>query len=490
MSLFSKSFFVSIIFFLCSSNASAFTRIEAESYSSMSGVQFENANTTIGWIDDGDWIAYNNVDFGNGPSSIVLKVAKASTGGSLELRIDGLSGSLIGTFYPENTNSWTNFTEQTCKISGVTGVHTLYLVAKGVSGVCNIDYFQLSDTKIYEPNWVLSWADEFNGTQLDETVWTKFNDGNPHNGELQFYTPRSENIQVSDGTLKLIARRETYTGQGPYMSQPVTRNYTSGKVETLSKKHFRYGKFEASMKLPRAKGSWPAFWMLGENLFESGIGWPRCGEIDIMEHGQDFDNLGAAIHTQAYNHTIGTQKTGTYIINNYDTEFHIYGLEWDANKLIFSVDGNKYFTVTKQNLGTLEAEWPFDQPFWIILNHAVGGAWGGTPDDSKFPITTEIDWVRVYKDIQTSVDEIQSFDSKMSLFPNPAIDKLQIKINSNGEPENKNMRVVVKDLMGKTVINTIQATEQNILNVEHLSSGIYLLSVDNGNYFTNKFIKK
>lgn len=479
-----------ILFITLTLNMYAYPRIEAESFSSMSGIQFENANTTIGYIDAGDWIAYSNIDFGAGPNSIVMRVAKNSSGGRLELRIDDLNGPLIGTFTPESTNSWTGFADQSCKISSITGTHNLYLVAKDVNGVCNIDYFQLSETKIYEPNWVLSWADEFNGTQLDETIWTKFNDGNPHNGELQFYTPRSENIVVSDGTLKLIARRETYTGQGPYMSQPVTRNYTSGKVETLNKKHFKYGKFEASMKLPRAKGSWPAFWMLGENMYQSGIGWPRCGEIDIMEHGQDFDNLGAAIHTQAYNHTIGTQKTGTYIINNYDTDFHTYGLEWDASKLNFSVDGNKYFTITKQNLGTLETEWPFDQPFWIILNHAVGGAWGGTPDDSKFPITTEIDWIRVYKDIQTSVDEIESFDYKMSTFPNPATDKLQIRIKSNGKPENKNMRVVVKDLMGKTLINKIQPTEQNIINVEHLSSGIYLLSLDNGNYFTTKFIKQ
>ncbi len=480
------------LFVFLTFNLYAYPRIEAESYSLMSGIQFENSNTTIGFIDAGDWIAYNNIDFGTGPSSIVINVAKYSTGGRLELRIDDLNGSLIGTFTPESTNSWTSFTEQSCKINSVTGIHKLYLVAKDVNGVCNIDYFQLSDSKIFEPNWVLSWADEFNGTSLDETVWTKFNDGNPSNGELQFYTPRSENIVVSNGTLKLIARRETFTGQGPYMTQAETRNYTSGKVETLGKKHFKYGKFEASMKLPRAKGSWPAFWMLGKNLFQSGIGWPRCGEIDIMEHGQDFDNLGAAIHTQAYNHTIGTQKTGTYLINNYDTDFHIYTVEWSTEKMHFSVDGNKYFQVTKQQLGTTAAEWPFDQPFWLILNHAVGGAWGGTPDDAKFPITTEIDWVRVYKDIHTYVNELEISENKMDVFPSPTTDKLQIRINNNGISENKILRVIIKDLMGKTVLIKTNQNNQNHLNVEQLSSGIYLLqvSLDNGNYFKTKFIKQ
>ena len=478
------------VFLICSftNTVNAYSRIEAENYSTMSGIQMENANTTIGYIDAGDWIAYNNVDFGSGPFSINLQVAKNSSGGYLEIRIDDLNGTLIGTFYPENTGSWTNFTEQTCKLSQVSGIHKLFFIAKVVNGVCNIDYFQLSDTRINEPNWVLSWADEFNGNALDETVWTKFFDGNPSNGELQFYTPRSENIVVSNGTLKLIARRETYTGQGPYMSQPVTRNYTSGKVETLNKKHFRYGKFEASMKLPRAKGSWPAFWMLGENLFQSGIGWPRCGEIDIMEHGQDFDNLGAAIHTQAYNHTIGTQKTGTYNISNYDTEFHVYGVEWDTNKMIFSVDGNKYFSVTKQLLGSTEAQWPFDQPFWMILNHAVGGAWGGTPDDSKFPITTEIDWVRVYHDQQTATLENYFYQESLKLYPNPVNDILNLDISGF---DNKQIWVRICDISGNEVLNESIESKVSKFEINHLSKGIYFLSVWNNNLFykTSTFVK-
>jgi len=481
-----------IIFLVLSIQTKAYNRIESESYSTMSGIQLENANTTVGYIDAGDWIAYSSVDFSTGPSSVIINTAKSSVGGSIEMRIDGLSGTLIGTFIPTSTNSWTFFQNQTCKIQSVSGIHDLYLVATGVNGVCNIDYFVFSDTKIYEPNWVVSWSDEFNGSALDESVWSKVNDGNPSNGELQFYTPRADNVLISDGTLKLIARKETYTGQGPWMTQPVTREYTSGKIESQGKKTFKYGRIEARMKLPRGKGSWPAFWMLGENLFNTGIGWPRCGEIDIMEHGQDFNNLGAAIHTQAYNHTIGTQKTGTYIIDNYDTDFHVYGTVWSTDKLSFSVDGNTYFSVSKSDIGNSEAQWPFDQPFWLILNHAVGGAWGGTPDVTLFPLTTEIDWVRVYQDVQTDVKSITSTETTISVYPNPTSDYVKVDVNDTSLSSTENNRIILTDITGKVLekveVNRLPAT----INLKAYSRGAYLITLqhENKNLGTSIIIKK
>lgn len=486
--------FVTINFlFLTSINIGAYTRIEAESFSSMSGIQFENNNTTIGYIDTEDWILYKNVDFGAGPSSIILSIAKVSSGGYIEMRVDEITGPLISTFYPTNTDSWTLFTEQTCKVvSHITGIRDLYFIAKDANGVCNLDYFILSDTKIYEPNWVLQWSDEFNGTDVDESIWRKVFHGNPDNGEIQFYTPRPENIKVSDGTLKLIAHNETYTGQGPWMSSPATREFTSGKIETQGKKVFKYGRIEARIKIPRGKGTWPAFWLLGKNLFDVGVGWPKCGEIDIMEHGQDFNNLGAAIHTQAYNHTIGTQKTGTYQITDYDTDFHIYGVDWFEDKLSFYVDYNYYFSVTKQQLGSSIAEWPFDQPFWIILNHAVGGAWGGTPETSLYPHVTEIDWVRVYDDIQQTGINEQPIDLKsIKLFPNPAKDILNLEISNAVNIDNEQIRVKISDITGKEVLNTIIQKKGSKLNIMHLNKGIYFLSVFTDDYFsgTSVFIK-
>lgn len=478
---------LSFIFFN-SFGAGAYIKIEAESYSSMSGVLLENGNTTVGWIDAGDWMAYSQVDFGNGPGSIYFSIAKNSTGGSLEIRIDGLSGTLIGTLFPNNTGSWTNFQMQQINIDKVVGVHTLYFIAKDITGVCNIDYFQFSDTKIHVPNWVLSWSDEFNGTAVDESAWSKVWHGNPDNGEVQFYTPRTENIVVSDGTLKLIARAETYTGQGPWMTQPVTRNYTSGKIESQGKKTFKYGKIEARMKLPRGNGSWPAFWMLGENLFNTGVGWPLCGELDIMEHSQQLDNISGTVHSQAYNNI--PQVTSTYVINNYDTSFHVYGMIWTTDQISFYVDDNTYFTVTKASLGSSQAQWPFDQPFWLILNQAVGGAWGGTPDNSVYPLTTEIDWVRVYQDISTDIEQVSN-PTNLRVFPNPTTSHVRVEYNDNRYSSKQNYELVITDLIGKTIKKMDMISFPTDINFESYAKGSYVLSIHrDGKLLKNKIIIK
>lgn len=476
-----------IILFLISFFSKAYQTIEAEDYDDMFGIELENSNTTVGYIDAEDWLLYNNVDFGTTAMSIKMSVAKMGSGGYLEFRIDALDGPLIATFYPENTNSWTLFEEQSCNISQVQGYHNLYIIAKETQGVCNIDWLILSDIEVYEPNWVLFWSDEFNGNNIDEAVWSKFNDGNPHNGELQFYTPREENITVSDGTLKLIARHETYTGQGPWMTEPVTREYTSGKIESQGLLTLQYGKIEASMKLPRGQGTWPAFWMLGENLFDVGVGWPKCGEIDIMEHGQDFDNVGAAIHTETYNHTIGTQITGSYVIDNYDTEFHTYGVEWSDSKLRFYVDNNYYLTINKEDIGNSESEWPFDQPFWIILNQAVGGAWGGTPDNSLYPHTTEVDWVRVYKDVALSTPSNNIDSSEFLIYPNPGHDYFWVKTPKN----HTSILVIIYDVNGK-LVKTVNSTENDHIRIDtsELNKGFYIIKLkSHSGILQKKFIK-
>ena len=469
--------FIFIFLFASSISAQSTLQIEAEDYTQMQGIQLENNGTTVGYFDDGDWLMYQGVDFSEGYQSIAFETAKNSFGGSVELRIDGISGPLIAEFNPSGTGSWTRFETQELNIEDVSGIHDLYLLAVGVQGVCNLDYFVLNTDPVYEPNWVLEWSDEFDGTELNTNYWSKVHHGNPDNGEIQFYTPRPKNIEVSNGTLKLIAHKETYTAQGPWMSEPATREYTSGKIESLNKITFQYGRIEASMKLPRGKGTWPAFWMLGTNLFDSNVGWPKCGEIDIMEHAQDFDNLGAAIHTEAYNHTIGTQITGTYQIDDYDTGFHTYGCVWNSEELRFNVDGNEYLVVKKSAIGDSEAEWPFDQHFWLILNQAVGGAWGGTPDPSLYPHTVEVDWVRVYKDKQdgttNSIEVVTPSEGDVSIFPNPTSGTCWIKLDDDPE----GYTVVLQDLNGRelSVIN-ILSKEQSV-DLEGYAPGIYLLKL-------------
>ena len=461
--------------------------LEAEDYSAMSGIQLENDGSTVGFFDDGDWLRYDAVDFGTGFASIEFTVAKMGFGGRVEIRTESLTGPIIGTLEPTATTSWVDFQPQAVNIEVISGIQDLFLIATGAQGVCNFDFFELSTEPIAEPNWVLMWADEFNGSDVDENYWSKIDHGNPDNGELQFYTPREKNIVVSDGTLKLIARRETYTGQGPWMPEPVTRQYTSGKIETLGKISFQYGRIEASMKLPRGRGTWPAFWMLGDNIFEPGIGWPRCGEIDIMEHGQDFDNLGAAIHTQAYNHTIGTQITGTYQIDDYDTDFHTYGLVWSPEELSFSVDGNTYLRITKEGIGDSEAEWPFDQSFFMILNHAVGGAWGGTPDDSLYPHTVEVDWVRVYEDQAiTSTEELPE-QVVSRIFPNPAQEQVNLELAASV----RQAKAILYNQHGQQIQLLQVAAGQTEIDIRSLPPGIYLLTVSKDGQLidTHRFIK-
>lgn len=237
----------------------------------------------------------------------------------------------------------------------------------------------------------LVWADEFDKPGLpDSTRWGYDVGGNGWgNNELQFYTrKRPENARVEDGKLIIEARKEDYQGRG----------YTSARLLTQNTATWTYGRIEAYAKLPKGRGTWPAVWMLGKNI--STAGWPRCGELDIMEHvGYDEGVIHGTAHTEAYNHVKGTQKEGKVTVPDVTTAFHRYAIEWTADQVDFYVDDQKYYTVQRSVLGSSEAQWPFSQPFFLILNVAVGGNWGGQKgvDDSIWPQRMEIDYVRVYQ---------------------------------------------------------------------------------------------
>lgn len=236
--------------------------------------------------------------------------------------------------------------------------------------------------------WQLTWSDEFNYNGLpDSTKWTYDVGGNGWgNNELEYYTNASlANAAVSNGTLKIKAILEKKGG----------REYTSARLLTKGKKEFTYGKIEMRAKLPAGIGLWPAIWMLGADA--SKVGWPLCGEIDIMEHvGYEKDSILGTIHTKAYNHILGTQKSKkTYIENPYG-EFHLYSIEWTPEKIDFFMDDKLYNHFVNEHKTV--AEWPFDKPFFLIMNIAVGGGLGGKMgvDESAFPATMEVDYVRVY----------------------------------------------------------------------------------------------
>jgi beta-glucanase (GH16 family) len=248
-----------------------------------------------------------------------------------------------------------------------------------------------NDDSINLEGYTLVWNDEFNGSSIDNKKWEhEVNGHGGGNNELQYYTPKDDNSYVKDGKLFIVAIKEQFTGPDG------TRDYTSARMRTLNRGDWLYGRIEVSAKLPSGRGTWPAIWMLPSD-WEYG-GWPNSGEIDIMEHvGYDPNRVHGSVHTAAYNHTIGTQKSAVLPVPKAMTEFHTYAVEWFEDRIEFYIDDIFYFTFNNENSGW--EKWPFDKRFNLILNIAVVGNWGGVQgiDPNAFPATMEIDYVRVYE---------------------------------------------------------------------------------------------
>lgn len=231
----------------------------------------------------------------------------------------------------------------------------------------------------------LVWQDEFDGTSIDLSTWTY--ESGPTNDNVHYYTSRAENARIEGGILKIIALNEAYQGY----------EYTSALIKTEKSLNWKYGRIEARIKLPGTPGFVPAFWMLpAGNRYGW---WPSSGEIDIMEHPTNsVTGIYGTIHSEYYNLFDGPfpPQGGMLDIGDAETAFHLYAIEWTEDQIDFFVDDQKYFTFSN-DLGS-SVTWPFDEPFYIILNLAVGGGWVGTPDESSvFPAVMEVDYVRVYQ---------------------------------------------------------------------------------------------
>ncbi|AZB07531.1 glycoside hydrolase family 16 protein [Chryseobacterium sp. G0162] len=233
----------------------------------------------------------------------------------------------------------------------------------------------------------LIWSDEFNGKgHPDSLKWNYDVGGNGYgNDEAQFYTKnRLENARMENGNLVIEAKKENWENNA----------YTSARLLTKGKFSFQYGTIEVRAKLPKGRGTWPAIWMMSENMKK----WPDDGELDIMEHvGFNPGYIHASVHTKKYNHILGTQKTDTLMVKDVSEKFHVYKADWTPEKIEVYIDDRKFFTYENKEK-TYEA-WPFDQPYFIILNLAVGGFWGGKEgiDENIFPQKYYIDYVRVYQ---------------------------------------------------------------------------------------------
>jgi beta-glucanase (GH16 family) len=255
-----------------------------------------------------------------------------------------------------------------------------------------------------EAEWRLVWSDEFEEAGLPNPAKWTFEEGFVRNEEAQYYTrARRENARVEEGMLVLEARREPYPNpdyrpdaRGHWKRSRRQAEYTSASVTTRGKASWTFGRIEVRAKLPTGRGMWPAIWMLGNRIGD--VGWPACGEIDIMENvGYDPDVIHGNIHTRAYNHVKKSNKGARITVPSPHADFHVYAVEWQEDRIDFFVDETRYFQFS--NEGTGRDAWPFDQDHYLILNIAVGGSWGGRQgiDPAIFPQKMYIDYVRVYQ---------------------------------------------------------------------------------------------
>ena len=235
----------------------------------------------------------------------------------------------------------------------------------------------------------LVWSDEFDkGNAPDTTKWT-YNIGTGQNGwgnnELQYYTNELKNVRIENGHLIIEARKEN---KGD-------KSYTSARLLTQGKASWTYGRFEIRAKLPKGQGTWPAIWMLGDNIKK--VGWPDCGEIDIMEEvGKEPNVINWSTHSKKLNWPLGTQQTYKELITDATDHFHTYRIDWTKAGIEFYVDDVLKFTVLNEGKG--EAYYPFVAPQFLILNLAIGGNMPGFEvNDTIFPVSMVIDYVRVYQ---------------------------------------------------------------------------------------------
>jgi beta-glucanase (GH16 family) len=247
------------------------------------------------------------------------------------------------------------------------------------------------------PGYHLVWADEFSQDAdgpPDPAKWS-YEEGFIRNKESQYYTKRRlENARIEHGQLILEGRKEDYLPPGPVHMPPA--HYTSAALETIGKAEWLYGRIEVRARLPAGKGVWPAIWTLGSNIHQ--VGWPRCGEIDIMELvGKQPGIIHGTVHYfvngkhGSHGHSIPIATT--------DSAFHVYAAEWTPDHIDLFVDNQKYFSFATHQADN-DSQNPFQKPHYLILNLALGGSWSGPIDDSIFPQRMTVDYVRIYQKSQ------------------------------------------------------------------------------------------
>ena len=406
----SRLSFTCAITFLFIANAHAVT-YQAESFSNASdttagnsgGACTNNVNVNVdiqgttdsgggcnvGWIAQGEWLAFNGLNVPTtGSYTIRLRVASPS-GATASADLNG--GSIpLGNFAIPATGGWQNWTTVSRTVTLNAGTYNLGVFAQTAGW--NFNWIEV----VSAGGPTLVWSDEFNS--INTATWNhEVGGGGWGNNEREYYTAGNNafiqfDSQAGGNVLVLEARRDN---PGNYNCWYGRCEYTSSRMNTSGKRTFQYGRIEARLKLPQTQGIWPAFWMLGNDI--GTVGWPGCGELDIMEHvGFEPNVTHGAMHGP--NYSGNTPFAGThYLSERVDANYHVYAMEWNSTSVRWFVDGVQFYSVTRSQVQSY-GNWVFDHPFFLILNVAVGGGWPGNPDGSSvFPQRMYVDYIRVYQ---------------------------------------------------------------------------------------------
>ncbi|HSX49419.1 MAG TPA: family 16 glycosylhydrolase [Cellvibrio sp.] len=346
----------------------------------------------VGWIVQGEWLAFNGLNIPT-TGSYTIRLRVASPNGATA-SVDLNAGSIpLGNFVIPATGGWQNWTTVSRTVNLNAGTYNLGVFAQ--TSDWNFNWIEITPNNT-NPGRTLVFADEFNS--INTANWTfETGGGGWGNNERQYYTAGQNafiqnDAQAGGNVLVIEARRDNPANYNCWYGRC---EYTSTRMISRDKKTFTHGRIEARMKLPQTQGIWPAFWMLGNNI--GSVGWPNCGEIDIMEHvGFEPTTTHGALHGPGYSGNtplMGTHNLGEYVNVNY----HVYAVEWDANGIRWFRDNIQFYSVTRAQVQGY-GNWVFDSPFFLLLNVAVGGTWPGSPDaGSVFPQRMYVDYVRVYQ---------------------------------------------------------------------------------------------
>jgi beta-glucanase (GH16 family) len=415
---------------------------------------------------------------------IHVKILKTTSGNvSLKLEKNGDAGSFTNTQSYIPTGQWQ---EIIFDMEGAGGaMYDDYFIMPDQTGNLSEDITIYIDEIVVktDPNagenreielpgtFRLVWADEFDTESYNPAIWSPQIAGDGFgNNELQYYTGLEKNIFVRDGNLVLKAYKENYQN----------REYTSGKLWSQNKKYIKYGRVEVRFKLPKGRGTWPAIWMMPQYSIYGG--WPNSGEIDIMEFvGYDAGKIHGTVHRGSGSGGNGNGNN-TSIAGKID-DFHVIRIDWEPGYIKWYLNDQLFHTYN--NAFTGSAQWPFDQEFYVILNFAVGGNWGGAQgvDENIWPQEFLIDYVRVYqKSEETAVEPVKN--ASFSIFP---LSNEKLKVTSCSQsPVNIN----IYSLLGEKKISKNAVVENSTIDISNLYKGIYVVTVSDENYlYSQKIIK-